>query len=129
MNSFKRLIASALIISTTCLGLPMTAQAGIVPTEDALQTTSASPARERVTAFLQRDDVATAIKAQGVTSQAALERVNAMTDAEVGQLAQRIDNAPAGGEILGLLFTIFIILLVTDILGLTKVFPFTRSAR
>ena len=129
MNSFKRLIASALIISTTCLGLPMTAQAGIVPTEDALSATTATAARERVASFLQRDDVATAIKAQGVNSQAALERVNAMTDAEVARLAQRIDTAPAGGEILGVLFTVFIILLVTDILGLTKVFPFTRSVR
>jgi hypothetical protein len=129
MNTFKRLIASFLIVSTTCLGLPLTAQAGIVSTDDAATTSSSTGARERISAFLQRDDVATAIQAQGVTSQAALERVNAMTDAEVAQLAQRIDQAPAGGEILGLLFTVFIILLVTDILGLTKVFPFTRSAR
>ncbi len=129
MNSFKRLIASVLIVSTTCLGLPMTAQAGIVPTEDALDAATASSARERVTSFLQREDVAAAIKAQGVQGQAALERVNAMTDAEVAQLAQRIDRAPVGADVLGLLFTVFIILLVTDILGLTKVFPFTRSVR
>ena len=129
MKTFKRFVASLVIVSTTFLGLPMTAQASIVPTEDALQAPSASPARERVVAFLQREDIAKAIQAQGVSSQATLERVNAMTDAEVAQLAQRVDNAPAGGEILGLLFTIFIILLVTDILGLTKVFPFTRSAR
>ena len=129
MKTFKRLIASLLIVSTTCLSLPMTAQAGIVPTEDALQAPAASVARERVASFLQRDDVANAIKAQGVSSAAAQERVNAMSDAEVNQLAQRIDQAPAGGEILGVLFTVFIILLVTDILGLTKVFPFTRSAR
>jgi len=34
---------------------------------------------------------------------------------------------PAGGEILGILLTVFIVLLITDILGFTKVFPFTRS--
>lgn len=129
MKTFKRFVASLLIISTTCLGLPMTAQASIVPTEDALQAPSGSPARERVAAFLQREDIAKAIQAQGVSSQATLERVNAMTDAEVDQLAQRIDRAPAGGDVLGVLFTVFIILLVTDILGLTKVFPFTRSVR
>ncbi|MBC7918171.1 MAG: PA2779 family protein [Rhodoferax sp.] len=129
MKTFKRLIASLLIVSTTCLGLPMTAQAGIVPTEEAIGASAAIGARERVASFLQREDVASAIKAQGVNGQAAMERVNAMTDAEVTQLAQRIDRAPAGGEILGVLFTVFIILLVTDILGLTKVFPFTRSAR
>ena len=43
-------------------------------------------------------------------------------------LAQ-IDSAPAGAGIVGTLFTVFVILLVTDILGLTKVFPFTRPIR
>jgi len=36
---------------------------------------------------------------------------------------------PAGGDIIGVLFTVFVILLVTDILGFTNVFSFTRSAR
>jgi hypothetical protein len=66
---------------------------------------------------------------QGVTPQAALERVAAMSDAEVAQLAGRIEQAPAGGDVLGILFTVFIVLLVTDIMGFTKVFPFTRSVR
>ena len=52
-----------------------------------------------------------------------------MSDSEVAQLAGRIDQAPAGGDVLGILFTVFIVLLVTDIMGLTKVFPFTRSVR
>ena len=47
----------------------------------------------------------------------------------MAQLAGRIDQAPAGGEVVGTLFTVFLILLVTDIMGLTKVFPFTRSVR
>jgi hypothetical protein len=66
---------------------------------------------------------------QGVSPQAALERVAALSDGEVAQLAGRIDQAPAGGDVLGILFTVFIVLLVTDIMGLTKVFPFTRSVR
>jgi len=56
-------------------------------------------------------------------------RVDALTDAEARDFADRIDHAPAGGDILGLLFAVFVILLVTDILGLTKVFPFTRPVR
>jgi hypothetical protein len=31
--------------------------------------------------------------------------------------------------VLGILFAVFVILLITDILGLTKVFPFTRPVR
>ena len=54
-----------------------------------------------------------------------------ITEMSLGQwvaaLADRVDTAPAGAGIVGALFTIFVILLITDILGFTKVFPFTRS--
>lgn len=137
--TIRRCIASTLIVSCATMGLPMTAHAGIVST-DAVQSSAAtatasdpstapSAQRAQVTAFLQRADVRQALQQQGVQADAAVQRVNAMSDAEVAQLAGRIDHAPAGGDVLGMLFTIFIILLVTDILGLTKVFPFTRSVR
>ncbi len=136
-SNFRRLVAATLILSTAAMGLPMTAHAGIVSTDAVLSSaatatdlsTTPSAQREQVTAFLQRADVRQALQAQGVQADAAVERVNAMSDAEVAQLAGRIDQAPVGGDVLGMLFTIFIILLVTDILGLTKVFPFTRSVR
>ena len=129
MNTTKRLIASWLIASTTLMGLPLTANAGIVSTDTTLTASAAEANRDRVTSFLARADVRAAMEARGVDSANATERVQSMSDAEVSQVAGRIDQAPAGGEILGVLFTVFIILLVTDILGLTKVFPFTRSAR
>lgn len=132
MNAFKRIVSSLLIVSTAVLGLPLTAQAGIISTDAAMATqlsSSSSANREQVISFLTRADVRTAMQEQGINSDAALQRVQAMSDTEVAQLAGRIDTAPAGGEILGIIFTIFIILLVTDILGLTKVFPFTRSVR
>lgn len=128
MNPFKRLVASVLIASTTLMGLPLTAQASMVTTTEAMATPAGDADREKVSAFLAREDVRTALQEQGVSSQAATDRVKAMSDAEVAQIAHRVDQAPAGG-ILGLIFTVFIVLLITDILGLTKVFPFTRSVR
>ncbi len=129
MNTFKRLVASLVIASTALMGLPMTAQAAIVSTDEAISTPVAAANRDRVNTFLTRADVRKALQEQGVNGDAAVERVKAMSDNEVAQLAGRIDQAPAGGDILGILFTIFIVLLVTDIMGLTKVFPFTRSIR
>ena len=129
MTLFTRIVASALIISSASMGFPMMANAGIVSTDEALSTATQTDSRDRVNAFLNRTDVRQALQGQGVSADAALERVQAMSDAEVAQLAGRIDQAPVGGDILGVLFTIFIVLLVTDILGLTKVFPFTRSVR
>jgi hypothetical protein len=65
----------------------------------------------------------------GVNTSDAQVRVAALTDAEAASLAGQIDSLPAGGDVVGALVLIFVILLVTDILGLTKVFPFTRSKR
>lgn len=129
MTNFKRFIATLLVVTTALTGLPLTAQAGIVPTDAVLPLNTAAAHREHVNSFLARDDVRQALQAQGVSPQAAVERVQAMSDSEVEQLAGRIDQAPAGGDVLGVLFTVFIVLLVTDIMGLTKVFPFTRSVR
>lgn len=124
-SSFIRFVARLMIVCL--LGMMAPVQASIMPTET---TTAASSAeREKVTAFLSRQDVAQQLQQYGVTSEAAAERVAALSDDEVHQLSQKIDSLPAGGDVLGIIFTIFIVLLITDILGFTKVFPFTRSIR
>ena len=53
-----------------------------------------------------------------------------LTDTEVARIDQHLDQLPAGGSsVIGALVFIFVLLLITDILGFTKVFPFTRSMR
>ena len=129
LTFLKRLLATVLVPCVALAGLPMMAQAGIVSTEQAMSAEAADANRDRVTSFLTRDDVRAELQAQGVSADDAVARVQAMSDAEVAQLAQRVDQAPAGAGIVGVLFTIFVILLITDILGFTKVFPFTRTIR
>src|SRR5512133_616318 len=125
MKIFKKFVSAGLIVCITAAGLPFSAQARMVATEEITAPATAgtlSASRVAVNQFLARDEVRQAMLGQGVTSQAALERVAAMSDSGVAQLAGRIDQAPAGGDVLGILFTVFIVLLVTDIMGLTKVF-------
>lgn len=129
LKTVNRLIATALIPCVTLAGVPLSAQAALVSSEQAMVTPAGDAGRERVSAFLARDDVRAGLQAQGVNANDAIARVQAMSDAEVAQLASRVDQAPAGGDVFGILFSVFLILLVTDILGLTKVFPFTRAIR
>lgn len=129
MSTFiKRWVATAMVPCLLLSGVPFGAQAAIVTSEQALAPMVQERSdRATVSAFFARDDVAKALQAQGVSASEALGRVQAMSEAEVAQLAHRVDQAPAGGDVLGVLFTVFIVLLVTDILGFTKVFPFTRA--
>lgn len=129
----QRLIAASLIASCSLMAVPMQAQAQIVSTESMTQSVapqgSAADSRARVNAFFARGEVRQAMMQQGVDAVSAQARVDAMSDDEIRALDGRIAQAPAGGDVLGLIFTVFVILLVTDILGFTKVFPFTRSIR
>lgn len=93
------------------------------------QAAAAQPGRALLEQTLSRADVVAALQTRGVNVDAARDRVAALTDAEAAQVAAQIDQAPAGGDALGVIVTIFVILLITDILGFTKVFPFTRTIR
>lgn len=130
-NRFLRRTSWTLIFSLFALWLPVgQVHAAMVGTDAVISTAQSGQNRDRVRSFLQRDDVRKLMQARGLDANAAAARVDAMTDAEVQNVADRIDQMPAGGsDVLGILFTVFIILLITDILGLTKVFPFTRSVR
>lgn len=131
MNSrFMRITSRLLIASVLSLGLPLqSAQAGMVGTDKVTSSAQTQSERERIRTFLDRADVRNQLQAKGIDANTAKARVAALTDDEVLKIAGKLDQMPAGGEILGILFTIFIVLLITDILGFTKVFPFTRSAR
>jgi hypothetical protein len=126
MNRFRRLIASLLIVSTAMLGTPLPVQAGAVATDAAL----AAADRNHIITILERSEVRAQLEALGVSPAQVKERVAALSDAEVSQLAGQIESLPAGGDsILGVLLIVFLVLLITDILGLTKIFPFTRPVR
>lgn len=128
-QALYRIVATALIPCMTLASVPLSAQAAIVGTEQALVTPVGQANRDRVTQFLAREDVRKSLTEQGVSADDAIARVQAMSDTEVAQLADHVDKAPAGAGVVGVLFTVFLILLVTDILGFTKVYPFTRPIR
>ena len=117
---FRRLVAALLILA---LALPFPAHAGLIATDAAVE-------KQRIVSFLERAEVQDALRARGVDPAAARQRVAALTDAEAAQLVSNIDQLPAGGiGIIGAILVVFLVLLITDILGYTKVFPFTRPAR
>jgi len=117
---FRRWIACLLILS---LAMPLPAHAGMVATENLLD-------RERIVTVLERADIQAQLQAYGVNPGEIKARVGALTDAEAAGLAARMDELPAGGVgILGAILIVFLVLLLTDILGYTKVFPFTRPMK
>lgn len=136
-NAKKRWVATVVAASLSYAGAFQSAQAALVATEQVAAEqgivsidAQAMQQRSHVLSYLDRPEVVAGLQERGVTAEQARERVAALTDAEVTHLAHTLDTAPAGaGSVLGVIVFIFILLLVTDILGFTKIFPFTRSIR
>ncbi|NYS62592.1 PA2779 family protein [Vreelandella salicampi] len=124
-----RRYTSILLIALLALGsFPVAAAqtTGLVSTQAALEADNASDERERIHDILARADVQEQLLAQGVSPDEVKARVAALSDSEAKQMAEQLEAMPAGAGVVGALFAVFVILLVTDILGLTDVYPFTR---
>lgn len=106
------------------------AQAAMVSTDQVLEQETVAQERGRILDFLARDEVRNEIQSMGVSPDEAAARVQALSDAEVMQIAQHFDEQPAGQSVVGVLvgaaLLIFVILLITDLLCWTSVFNFTR---
>jgi len=105
--------------------------AGMIGTETALDMTRGQEARNYLKGIVAREDVQTALIAQGINPLEAKARIDSLSDAEAIDLADQIEQQPAGGSALGVivgaLLIVFIVLLITDILGYTDIFPFVKK--
>lgn len=123
----SRKLALVLSIVTTAIFVGTPAQAGMVGTAslsgNSLQITAGAE-----TLVEQRQWLKTQLEANGVKSADAALRVSSLTDQQVQQIHQRIDEMPAGGDALGTIAFIALVLVITDLTGLTDVFPFIRPA-
>jgi len=111
-----------------------TVSAALVTTDQVIsRTDTVSADREKIAHFLQQDAVRKQLTAMGVQPAEVEARVAALSPNELAQIAGRIDQMPAGqstiGIIIGAALIIFLVLLITDITGITDVFPFVKKHR
>ncbi|WP_372521931.1 PA2779 family protein [Sulfuricaulis sp.] len=119
-----------IIFGLLMLSLPLpTAHAGMIGTEAVVNAAQVQQDRERLRNAFNRDDVKSQLIARGVDPAQVQARVDSLTDQEVQSLSGKIDQLPAGGDGLDLLVFIFIVLLITDILGFTNIFPFVKHPK
>ena len=106
------------------------ALAAMIGTESIINVDRNQSPRDYLNDLLAREEIQAALVSQGIDPQEAQARIDGLSDAEVNDIVNKLDQLPAGGFLGTLLIVValvFIILLVTDIAGYTDIFPFVKK--
>ncbi len=112
----------ALILQFAIATFPPSALAGLVETPDAIAAEEHGVSRQQLNEALAREDVQQQLVALGIEPAVAIERIAALTDAEIAQLNQRIETLPAGAGVLEVIGVVFVVLLILELVGVTNIF-------
>lgn len=125
MMTLQRVLC--LLLSLSLIVSPIgPAHAAMVDNGQLLGEVQAELNRSDVLQILERAEAQQQLMSLGVSPDGVKERVSHMTDQEVAQLNQHLADLPAGGDVLGVILVLFIVFIITDMLGATNIFPFVK---
>lgn len=121
----KTLRYISLLLTATMLSLSLgTSQAAMVSNQQIIYAAEQTDARQTLLQTLKRDEVQQQLLSLGVSPADVESRIQHMSHGEISQLNQKIDELPAGSGVLGAVVFIFVVFVITDVIGATDIFPF-----
>jgi hypothetical protein len=109
-------------VSIICMGFAQVAPAGMIGTAYMLDDESRAASLSRIEVLLARQDVARQLEAFGVDQTLVVQRLNGLSHAELLELEGQLDAQVAGGDIIGLIGAVFVVLLILELVGVTDIF-------
>jgi len=97
--------------------------AAIISTEQSLANTQVNLERQHLSEQLLREDVKSQLLVLGVSPESVQERINSLTSAEIQQIQGQLNSLPAGGDGLGTVAVVLLILILLEVAGVIDIFP------
>ncbi len=128
MKPFNRILTLAL--SLLLILAPMgQAQGAIIANAQLMDQVQLTSDKAVLLQTINRVEVQQQLLEMGVSTADIENRVNQMTQQEIAQLNQQINQLPAGSGVLGFILVIFIVFVITDVIGATDIFSFIHPVR
>jgi hypothetical protein len=124
-SSLHRCCVVVISLALINLGTPAIANAGIIGTQIVIEAGQRDADLATIHAGLERAEVRQQFAALGVDVDLVEARLAALTDAEVATLAERMEQMPAGGDLLAVIGIVFVILLILELVGVIDIFKKT----
>jgi hypothetical protein len=121
----QRVMAILVCVSFVC-SHSSAAWAGVVSTGQLLQQQAAIDKTSLVSA-LERQEVRQRLVELGVDPEQATLRIAGLDDEQIGEILGNLDALPAGAGVLEVVVAVLVVLVILDLVGITKIFPFIQS--
>lgn len=119
----KKLVVTLMVCNILILGLTPAVEARLIGTQEALQMTQREEQLDRISRIFFRSEVQEQMLAYGVEPKDVKDRLAVLTDEELRQLANRLQDMPAGGDsVLAVVGLIFVVLIILELVGVTNIF-------
>lgn len=122
VNRTRGLLVRVISLSLVCMGFAQVAPAGMIDTGYLIESDARTASLSRMEILLAREDVGRQLAVLGVDQDLVVQRLNGLSSAELLELEGQIDKQIAGGDILGLIGAVFVVLLILELVGVTDIF-------
>jgi hypothetical protein len=122
---FQRACALVVTIAFFSAGMPLPAYAGIIDTATYVESTQRAADLATLSAGLNRAEVRDRLAGMGVDANAVDARLAGLTDAELRQMAEQMEQMPAGGDALAVIGIVFVVLVILELVGIIDIFKRT----
>jgi len=129
MMHFLRRPLAVLLSMLLALAPLVPAQAAMIGNEQVINQHLQGQTRDSLQQLLQQQSARQQLQALGVSPDLVKNRIDSLTDSELARINRHVDTLDAGGNILGILLVIFIVFVITDVIGATDIFPFIHPVR
>lgn len=109
-------------VAIISMGFVQVSAAGVIGTQQMVNSEARLDQLARMESLLARQDVAGQLALYGVAPEMVMERVQNLTSAELMELEGKINQQVAGGDIVGLVGAVFIVLIILELVGVIDIF-------
>jgi len=121
MNKYLK---ASILCPMLVLGMSQ-ASAAVFTSEQVIANQQFNFNKQQILSYVDSAEVQNKLIELGVSPADAKQRIANMTAEELNALNSQMNEMPAGG-IVGIVVTVLVVVVVTDLMGLTDVYPFIR---
>ena len=121
---------TAIFLSILLALMPLLpAQAAMIGNKQIISQGQSHQTRDGLQQLFEQETAQQQLQVWGVNPDQIRSRIDSLTDAELARINQQVNDLQAGGGVLGILLVIFVVFVITDVIGATDIFPFIHPVK